>query len=181
MFPWIRVLLMVISLQPTAESTSYPAVSVVSGCNQETRMVDGTGGTMNRRGVMSGGLAVGIAAAVGVAPSAAQQDDRTDDRTAAAVDQLRVTIAHSTAVSPELVAIREQQRAFLKANHKFPDFIEVGIGVWEGVCDWHVRHQLPVEILRNAEGRYTIAVIGTTLLLRPEQADTFVGFGFDAR
>ena len=136
---------------------------------------------MDRRRVMSGGLAVGIAAAVGAAPSAAQREERTDDRTAAAIDQLRAAVERTAAVSPELGRIREQQRAFLKANHKFPDFIEVGVGVWESVCDWHVRHQLPLDILRNAEGRYTIAVIGTILVLRPEQADTFVGFGFDAR
>ena len=136
---------------------------------------------MDRRRVIAGGLAAGIASSVGAASSAAQRDDPTDDRTAAAVDQLRVAIERSIAVSPELAPIREQQRAFLKANHKFPEFIEVGIGVWESVCDWHVRHRLPIEILRNAEGRYTIAVIGTTLVLRPEQADGFVGFGFDVR
>ena len=124
---------------------------------------------------------MGIAAAVGATPSAAQRDERTDDRTAAAIDQLRAALERSAALSPELAAIREQQRAFLKANHKFPDFIEVGVAVWENVCDWHVRHQLPLEILRNSEGRYTIAVVGTTLVLRPEQADAFVGFGFDAR
>ena len=69
----------------------------------------------------------------------------------------------------------------MRANQKFPDYMEVGIGVWENVYDWHVRHQRPVTISRTTDGRYTMALMETLLLLRPEQAETFVGFGFDAR
>jgi hypothetical protein len=110
--------------------------------------------------------------------AAAQNDDQ---RTAASLDRLREVIDRGFLVSPELARVREQQRVFLRANHKFPDFLEVGISVWESVYDWHVRHQRPVEILRNAEGRYAMTVMETTLVLRPEQVETFVGFGFDAR
>jgi hypothetical protein len=84
-------------------------------------------------------------------------------------------------VSPELARIREQQRTFLKANQKFPDFIDVGIDVWENVYDWHVRHQQPVAITRTANGRYVMTVMFTTLILRPEQTNSYVGYGFDAR
>ena len=75
-------------------------------------------------------------------------------------------------VSPELAHIREQQRVFLRANQKFPDFIEIGINVWESVYDWHVRHQQPLSISRNAEGRYTMMVALTTLVLRPDYIST---------
>ena len=59
--------------------------------------------------------------------------------------------------------------------------VEVGIGVWESVYDWHVRHQRVVNIGRTTDGRYTMPVMETLLLLRPEQAESFGGFGFDAR
>ena len=135
---------------------------------------------MDRRHVVSGGLVAGVAAALGSAPAAAaQQGD--DQRTAAAVDQLREAIDRGFRVSPELARIREQQRAFLKVNHRFPDFIEVGIGVWEEVYDWHVRHRRPFDVIRTAEGRYAIRLMETTLVLRPEQTDNYVGLAFDAR
>jgi hypothetical protein len=35
--------------------------------------------------------------------------------------------------------------------------------------------------MRTAEGRYALHVMETTLVLRPEQTENYVGFGFDAR
>jgi hypothetical protein len=137
---------------------------------------------MNRRHVVSGGLAAGVAAVLGSAPaSAAQRQADSDERTAAAVDQLREAIDRGQQVSAELTRIREQQRAFLKANNKFPDYIEIGISVWESVLDWHIRHQRPFDVVRTGEGRYAVQVMETLLILRPEQAENYVGFGFDAR
>ena len=136
---------------------------------------------MDRRHLVSGGLAAGMAA-LAVAPTNARQRQGDDDsRIAEAVDRFRENVDQGRRVSPELSRIREQQRVFLKANHKFPDFIEIGIAVWELVWDWHVRHQRPAEVLRTAEGRYSMRVMETTLVLRPEQADDYIGFGFDAR
>jgi hypothetical protein len=139
---------------------------------------------MERRHLVSGGLLAGLAGAFGFPPPAAgaqQRRDESDERTAAAVDELRKVVDRGLQVSPELARIREQQRIFMRANQKFPDYIEIGIGVWENVYDWHVRHQRPVLIGRTTDGRYTMTVMETLLLLRPEQAETFVGFGFDAR
>ena len=81
----------------------------------------------------------------------------------------------------ELAEIREQQRIFLKTSHKFPDFIDVGVNVWDRLDDWHVRQQLPLNIVRRDDGRYTMAFMFTTLVLRPDQADGYVSFGYDAR
>lgn len=139
---------------------------------------------MNRRHLVSGGLLTGLAGAFGFPSAAAgsqQGRDENDGRTAAAVDELRKVVDRGLDVSPELARIREQQRVFLRANQKFPDYIEVGIGVWYSVYDWHVRHQRVVNIGRTTDGRYTMPVLESLLLLRPEQAESFVGFGFDAR
>jgi hypothetical protein len=136
---------------------------------------------MQRRNLVGGGMLAGAAALLGDAqPAAGKQDD--DNRTAArAIESLRTSLERRFAVSPELERIREQQRVFLKSNHKFPDFIEIGIDVWESVFDWHVRHQQPLTATRAADGRYVMTVMFTTLILRPDQATNYVGYGFDAR
>jgi hypothetical protein len=139
---------------------------------------------MDRRHLVSGGLLAGLAGAFGFpspAAGAQQRRDEAEDRTATAVDELRKVVDRGLQASPELARIREQQRIFMRANQKFPDYIEIGIGVWESVYDWHVRHQRNVTIGRTIDGRYTMQVMETLLLLRPEQAETFVGFGFDVR
>ena len=140
---------------------------------------------MDRRHLVSGGLLAGLAGAFGFPSAAAgapqQRREDSDERTAMAVDELRKVVDRGLQVSPELARIREQQRIFMRANQKFPDYLEVGIGVWENVYDWHVRHQRPVAVGRTTDGRYTMPVMETLLILRPEQAETFVGFGFDAR
>jgi hypothetical protein len=139
---------------------------------------------MERRHLVSGGLLAGLAGAFGFpaeASATAQRRDEPDERTAAAIDELRKVVERGQQVSPELARIREQQRIFMRANQKFPDYIEIGVGVWEGVYDWHVRHQRPVTITRTSDGRYAMPLTETLLLLRPDQAESFVGFGFDVR
>jgi hypothetical protein len=135
---------------------------------------------MERRNLVGGGLLASAAALFSAAPSAAGQRD-DDEAVAAAIAGLQKTIERGLTVSPELARIRDQQRTFLKANQKFPDFIDIGIGVWENLYDWHVRHQQPLNVGRTADGRYVMTVMFTTLILRPEQDNNYVGFGFDAR
>jgi hypothetical protein len=136
---------------------------------------------MQRRNLVGGGMLAGAAALLGTqaTPAAAAQDD--DLATAKAIETLRMSLERRLAVSPELDRIRDQQRVFLKSSQKFPDFIEVGIDVWENVYDWHVRHQQPTNATRTADGRYVMTVMFTTLILRPDQASNYVGYGFDAR
>ena len=75
--------------------------------------------------------------------------------------------------------MREQMQTFLRANLKFPDFIEVGSDVWQRVYDWHVRFQQPISLGRTAEGRYTILLQATTVVMRPDMASGFIGLGYD--
>lgn len=135
---------------------------------------------MERRNLVGGGLLASAAALFTAAPAAsAQRND--DEAVAAAIADLQKTIERGLDVSPELARIRDQQRTFLKANQKFPDFIDIGIAVWEKLYDWHVRHQQPLNVGRTADGRYVMTVMFTTLILRPEQDNNYVSFGFDAR
>jgi len=81
----------------------------------------------------------------------------------------------------ELGALRDPIKMFLRTTGKFPDYIEVGIDVWQQVYDWHVRYQQPLTVGRNAEGRYTIMLMGTMVVMRVETALGFVGIPFDNR
>ncbi|MBI4264183.1 MAG: hypothetical protein HY657_07395 [Acidobacteria bacterium] len=135
---------------------------------------------MERRDVVSGGLLGFTALFGGGAADAAQRGDNAD--VARAIDDLRQTLDRKLPPPfAELAQVRQQQRTFLKASGKFPDFIEVGIDVWERVYDWHVRYQVPPTIVVRDDGRYTMTYMFTTLILRPELMDNYIGFGYDAR
>jgi hypothetical protein len=80
----------------------------------------------------------------------------------------------------EIAAVRDQLRTFLRANGKFPDFIEVGSDVWQQVYDWHVRFHQPIALGRTAEGRYTILLLATNVVMRPDMAAGFIGVPFES-
>ena len=134
----------------------------------------------NRRNMINGSLLAGFAAfAPGQQQSRSTSQSNDDPAVVKAISELNDTIQRGLDVSPELSRIREQQRIYLRANQKFPDFIEVGITVWESVYDWHVRHQQPLSVTRTAEGRYAMTIAFTTLLLRPDFVENYVGMGLD--
>ena len=145
---------------------------------------------MERRNLLGRGLFAGLTgmfaapAAVTAAPAGGGGDD-TSEAAARAIDQLRTQyefMSDPTELgrSGTIGAIRQQQRTFLMSAHKYPDFIEVGINVWEDVYDWHVKQRQPITATRLADGRYAMVFMFTTLILRPEQDANFVGFPFDA-
>jgi hypothetical protein len=77
-----------------------------------------------------------------------------------------------------IVEIRRQFGLFLRANQKYPDFCEIGPGVFTELYDWHVRHRQPIEITRT-DNRLTIRFMFTGMVLRPEQDPGYVGIPFD--
>lgn len=145
---------------------------------------------MERRDVMTGGAAAGLGALLGstnagaAAGAAGQPLAQSTEVVARAIDALRASLErqqNSTELgpSPEITQIRRQQRTFLQANHKFPDFIDVGIDVWERIYDWHVKNQQPLHVARTQDGRYGLTFMFTTLVLRDEQTAGYVSFGYD--
>jgi hypothetical protein len=141
---------------------------------------------VERRDVIGGGLVAGLSALFGDdAAQGAQTMQRTvptdDDAVAAkAIDALRVMLEHRHE-SQEIMRIRSQQRTFLKANQKFPDFIDIGIDVWERLHDWHIKNRQPLTVVRTNDGHYGIPFVATTLILRHEQTDSYISWGYDAR
>jgi hypothetical protein len=78
---------------------------------------------------------------------------------------------------PVITTIRDAQRQFLRANQRFPEFIEVGISVWEQLYDWHIHTQQPLTIARLNDGRYAMTTLMSTLVLNVGAAATYVGPG----
>jgi hypothetical protein len=62
-----------------------------------------------------------------------------------------------------------------------PDFLEVGANPWFALYDWHVRWQQELTVQRDGQGRYTILFMGTTVILRADSQDAFVGMPYDVR
>jgi hypothetical protein len=141
---------------------------------------------VERRDIIGGGLAAGLAAAFGGDDAAAQTrrdttaDGTTEAKVADAIDKLRDSIEHQHE-SAEVAQIRAQQRTFLKANQKFPDYMDVGIDVWERMHDWHVRTRQPLTIVRTNDGSYGMVFGVTTLLLMPQQVGSYISWGYDTR
>ena len=70
---------------------------------------------------------------------------------------------------------------FLKSNQKFPDYIDAGVDAWCELYDWHVKNRQPINATRLPDGRYGLAFLFTTVVLRIEQSANFIGWGYDAR
>jgi hypothetical protein len=140
---------------------------------------------VERRDVMSGGLLTGLAALVAPAGAAAVPQGDDDQRIVSAVDNLRQTVEsrfESLLFGPwrGIAKIRQEQRNWLKSTSKYPDFIEVGIDVWDSLYEWHVRYQQPVNVARMTDGRYAMVFMFTTVLLRPDALPEYVSYPFDA-
>ena len=115
--------------------------------------------------------------------------DATPDQSAAerqmqeVVDGLRSVsrAIESTNSFSEIAEVRSRQISFLRAEGKFPDLIDVGIDVWMGVHDWHVKHGLPISLSRDGANRYTIMLMTTALVLRPDFVPTQIGTPYENR
>ena len=97
-----------------------------------------------------------------------------------AIKDIRTTLAAESSFA-EIVPIRTRQLDYLKANGKFPDFIDVGSDVWYAVHDWHIRTQQSLVFGRDPLLRYTLMLGFTALVLRPEAVPTFISTPYDNR
>lgn len=72
-------------------------------------------------------------------------------------------------------SVRTEIQKYAKTSGKFPDYCEIGLGIFYDVYDWHVQHQQQINITRIADQRFAIQFMFTQLIVRWEQAETFVG------
>jgi hypothetical protein len=141
---------------------------------------------VNRRAVLGGTILGGALSAL-TSPAEAfagsQQSEasgRALEAVARAVEAVRDELERQSTFW-ELAAVRDQTRTFLRANGKFPDFIEVGTDIWQRIYDWHVRFQQPISVGRTPEGRYSILLLATNVVMRTDLPAGFVGLPYDSR
>jgi hypothetical protein len=115
---------------------------------------------------------------------AEQSTQMSDSQVTKIVDALK-DVSRAIQAPPgafvEILPIRQKQMDYLKATNKFPDFIDVGLDVWFAVHDWHIRHLQQPALGRDANGRYTMSVMGTQLVMRPDLVPTFISAPYDSR
>ena len=94
---------------------------------------------VQRRNLVSGGLVAAMAALV--APGAAGADLSQDDQqSAAAINRLREAFEQQfdqiyAGKWRGVSRVRQEQRKWMQATRKYPDFIEIGLDVWDNVYD----------------------------------------------
>jgi hypothetical protein len=137
---------------------------------------------MERRQVMGAGFIASVTALAttetGIRAEAAAGDG--DALVAAAVGGLqRAAEQHWSEPWRGIARVRDEQRRFLRATMKYPEFVEVGVLVWDAVHAWHVTVQQPLSMSRLDDGRYVMTFMFTTLVLRPDLAPDYVGDGYD--
>jgi hypothetical protein len=136
-------------------------------------------------------ITAGVAGTFTVAPSAdalpvgeEQQADREGQREIAKQIQNVEGVLRSAHLSSSLAhgfvsKLRGDMETFLRANSKFPDFIEVGVAVFFDLYDWHVKHHQQLMVTRLGDGRYAMQFMFSSLILRPEQDRNYIGIPFD--
>ncbi len=141
---------------------------------------------VERRDVMMGtGLVAGFAALLSPAEAEPAPQDGSP-QVVQAVNDLRETVANELEALRNgpwrgVALIREQQRIWLRSTQKYPDFLEVGLEIWDSLHDWHVRYRQAINMARMTDGRYAMVFMFTTIILRPEQMPTYVGLPYDAQ
>ena len=121
-----------------------------------------------------------LGAAAPVSTEAADQSasEKQTQEIVDALKDIRKAIEAPQGGFPEIALVRQKQIDFLRASGKFPDFVDVGLDVWFAIHDWHIRHLQPLAFGRDANGRYTIAVMATQVVLRPDLVPSFVGVAY---
>jgi hypothetical protein len=130
---------------------------------------------ITRRELMATGLGAG--AVGGTGETVLVQDTQILSNMLTELREIRraVSIQGTDAIEK----IRDAQRTYFKNTGRFPQYVEVGYNVFQAVVDWLVAVQQPVTISLVTEGRYAVAFLATTIVLRQDFQDNYVGQGFD--
>ena len=122
-----------------------------------------------------------LGATMPVSDQNAQTSDRQMMDIVNALKDIRSAIEVRQGPFTEIAGIRQKQVDYLKATNKFPDFIDVGLDVWFAVHDWHIKHLQQLVLGRDGSGRYTITLMSTQLVMRPDLVPTFISAPYDNR
>ena len=121
------------------------------------------------------------ASGAGASSPPEQVSDGQINKIVDALKDIRAAVEAPRGAFVEILPIRQKQMDFLRATNKFPDYIDVGLDVWFAVHDWHIKHLQQPVLGRDPNGRYTISVMGTQLVMRPDLVPSFISAPYDSR
>ena len=75
--------------------------------------------------------------------------------------------------------VKNELMRYLKQSGKCPEYCDIGTSIFFDVYDWHVRMQQQIQISRMADQRMAIQFMFTQLILRWENAETYVSSAYD--
>lgn len=137
---------------------------------------------LSRREMLASGFASTLADS-STAHDVEQASDRELRAVVSAIDKVGDVIESGHSALPMsgrfIDALRKNFDNFIRGNGKFPDFCDVGLACFYQVYDWHVRNRQQIVATRQADNRYTIQFMFTTLILRFENEPNFVGVPYD--
>jgi hypothetical protein len=138
---------------------------------------------LTRRALLTGGVMSGAAAGTaGAEAQSGRGSGDADERLVKVVEEVRDLMrAADGGNAPELAQVRLLQKEFFKGRGKFPDFIEVGIDVWDTVVNWHIRTRQQPQVARMGDGRYAMALFQSNLVLRHDVSNSYIGQPFDGK
>jgi hypothetical protein len=134
---------------------------------------------LSRREMLAGGVVGSFASGSFAAEQDREQTDRDVVRALQGIQRSLDSAFATATTSGSIAMLRRNFELFLRSNTKFPDFCDIGIGVFYDVYDWHIRNNQPIVVTRQADNRYTIQYMFTTLILRSEHEASFIGVAYD--
>jgi len=129
---------------------------------------------MSRRQA-AGGLALGMPA---VGALAGQSERTGEDATARAIDAL-TRLIRAREDPPVIASVRDRQEVYLRANQRFPGYIEVGTSVWFALYDWQIHTRQVPSVLIAENGRYVMPALLSNFVLRLDVDEGYIGRGSD--
>jgi hypothetical protein len=140
-----------------------------------------------RRKMIAGGLVAGLVGAVipsrGEANAPADATTAVDENTPILQKIYEELQLHrpicGIASCASLDSIRRQQHTYLRAQGRYPEFIDVGLNPWEDLYAWHIKYQVPVKIGLRPDGFYGMPFCLTTIVLKPNMQPDYVGPAYD--
>jgi hypothetical protein len=64
-------------------------------------------------------------------------------------------------------------------NQKYPNYIDIGLSVWERLYMWHLENHLPLKAARAPDGHMEMEFMFTTLILKYDLAEAMIGNPYD--
>jgi len=144
---------------------------------------------ISRREVVTAGVLGSLAAGASASPAEAEQDGDVlvlraslqDIKTQ--IEELKGhvfsgLVANSMSIG-RVGLVKDRLELYLKSSGKFPEFCDIGTGVFFDIYDWHVKHQQQIQITRLADQRLMIQFMFTQLILRWENDSNYISAPYD--